>query len=309
MNSNVLRVFLLVLAAFVIAVGSFGAMAKKRAIKSKTVSNLAPDIVALVNTPLSSYDDCKALKSKMEMLANPYFKSSYNRKAKTAEQKTMAVMSRLDKYATDKLEVSSNFDMADAGYIHNMNHTYNTLAAYNKLLNKTKSSNAQKAVQDEVEAWLKVQSALQSYCANSSYLTNFGGSMAILGVAGSGWRLAEMRERDVNVFLKNGFGADKSSASMGNITSKAATMVIDMDKRANELIEMIEESERESNHGLFESVSEGIKDATNKLTIAMPQWMEARQRMLEYSKNPEDGIKATGILLDAISSLALYREE
>ena len=134
MNTKIFKFTAITLTVMLMAAAVFTTNAKKRTSKVKTVASIVQDIRNLENTPVTSRADCKTLKSKIEAVALPCFKKSMDKSAVTKVQKTKAVLSQLDEYAAQKLEVSSNFDMVDAGYIHKMSNSYFTFDSYDQML-------------------------------------------------------------------------------------------------------------------------------------------------------------------------------
>ena len=285
MKPNIIKLFTIVLIAALIAGYSVDINAKKRTAKTsaRPITALADNIRAIESTKVDSYNDCKEYKSNIEAQALPCFKKSYNPKAATTEQKVKAVLAQLDKYAENKLESGSTFEMADAGFIHKVIHDYNAITAHEQMLGKAPSPNSRKALEAEIDAWITLRNALQEYCDNGSYLEFFGGSMALLGVSGSRWSLAEMRDNDTKTLSKSGLNAT--------------------------LTESIPDDDKSYHQELFDEVSKGIGDATRQVATAMPKWIDARKSLLQFSKNPQADIKATKELLEAIKTLSISREE
>ncbi len=284
--------------------------AKKRTAKTsaRPITALADNIRAIESTKVDSYNDCKEYKSNIEAQALPCFKKAYNPKAVTTEQKVKAVLAQLGKYAENMLESGSTFEMADAGFIHKVIHDYNAITAHEQMLSKAPSPNARKALEEEIDAWIGLRNALQEYCDNGSYLEFFGGSMALLGVSGSRWSLAEMRDDDTKTLNKSGLNAKATQADMSGISTTASTMILDLSNNAKALIESIN-GDKSYHQELFDDVSNGINDATKQLATALPRWLEARKSLLRFSKNPKADIKATKDFLDAIKTLAISSEE
>lgn len=311
MKPNIINLFTIVLIAALIAGYSVDINAKKRTAKTsaRPITALADNIRAIESTKVDSYNDCKEYKSNIEAQALPCFKKSYNPKAATTEQKVKAVLAQLDKYAENKLESGSTFEMADAGYIHKVVHDYNAITAHEQMLGKAPSPNSRKALEAEIDAWITLRNALQEYCDNGSYLEFFGGSMALLGVSGSRWSLAEMRDNDTKTLSKSGLNAKATQVNMSDISTIASTMVIDLRNNANTLTESIPDDDKSYHQELFDEVSKGIGDATRQVATAMPKWIEARKSLLQFSKNPQADIKATKELLEAIKTLSISREE
>lgn len=310
MKLYTLKFLIIVMVAMLIAGTAVDVNAKKRTAKTsaRPITALADNIRAIESTKVDSYNDCKEYKSNIEAQALPCFKKSYNPKAVTTEQKVKAVLAQLGKYAENMLESGSTFEMADAGYVHKVIHDYNTLTCQEQMLGKAPSPNARKALEEEIDAWIGLRNALQEYCDNGSYLEFFGGSMALLGVSGSRWSLAEMRDNDTKALNKSGLNAKATQADMSGISTTASTMILDLSNNAKALIESIN-GDKSYHQELFDDVSNGINDATKQLATALPRWLEARKSLLRFSKNPKADIKATKDFLDAIKTLAISSEE
>lgn len=310
MKLYTLKFLIIVMVAMLIAGTAVDVNAKKRTAKTsaRPITALADNIRAIESTKVDSYNDCKEYKSIIEAEALPCFKKAYNPKATTTEQKVKAVLAQLDKYAENKLESGSTFEMADAGFIHKVIHDYNAITAHEQMLGKAPSPNARKALEEEIDAWIGLRNALQEYCDNGSYLEFFGGSMALLGVSGSRWSLAEMRDNDTKALNKSGLNAKATQADMSGISTTASTMIVDLSNNAKALIESIN-GDKSYHQELFDDVSNGINDATKQLATALPRWLEARKSLLRFSKNPKADIKATKDFLDAIKTLAISSEE
>lgn len=310
MKLYTLKFLIIVMVAMLIAGTAVDVNAKKRTAKTsaRPITALADNIRAIESTKVDSYNDCKEYKSNIEAQALPCFKKAYNPKATTTEQKVKAVLAQLGKYAEKKLESGSNFEMADAGFIHKVIHDYNAITAHEQMLGKAPSPNARKALEAEIDAWITLRNALQEYCDNGSYLEFFGGSMALLGVSGSRWSLAEMRDNDTKALNKSGLNAKATQADMSAVSATASTMIVDLSNNAKALIESIN-GDKSYHQELFDDVSNGINDATKQLATALPRWLEARKSLLRFSKNPKADIKATKDFLDAIKTLAISSEE
>ena len=310
MKLYTLKFLIIVMVAMLIAGTAVDVNAKKRTAKTsaRPITALADNIRAIESTKVDSYNDCKEYKSNIEAQALPCFKKSYNPKAVTTEQKVKAVLAQLGKYAENMLESGSTFEMADAGFIHKVIHDYNAITAHEQMLGKAPSPNARKALEEEIDAWIGLRNALQEYCDNGSYLEFFGGSMALLGVSGSRWSLAEMRDNDTKTLNKSGLNAKATQADMSGISTTASTMILDLSNNAKALIESIN-GDKSYHQELFDDVSNGINDATKQLATALPRWLEARKSLLRFSKNPKADIKATKDFLDAIKTLAISSEE
>ena len=283
----------------------FNAQAKRQAAgTAKSIETFAKSLRDMESKKVATVNEYKNLKAEIEKLAVPYFKSAYNKRAKTVEQKTLAVLAQADEYAEKKLESGATFEMMDAGYIHKMSHSYNTYVAYEQMLNAATSSGERKAITSEIEAWLKLENVLREYCEYSSYLQTFGGSMAYLGVSGSAWSLAELRDKDLNDLNKIGFKATESKLSMSDLNKSATSLVLDMNNDGKQLLESIDDDTKSSQQRLFDSVSKGITDAGKQLQVAFPKWIEARKCMLRYSKQPAKAVEATSALLNGIKKVA-----
>ena len=157
MNTKIIRLIAIATVTVLMVGTVFTASAKKRTSKVKSVTSIVQDIRNLENTPVTSRADCKTLKGKIEAVALPCFKKTMDKSAVTKAQKTKAVLSQLDEYAAQVLESSSNFDMADAGYIHKMSNSYFTFDTYDQMLNKASSSDERKAIESEIDAWVMLQ--------------------------------------------------------------------------------------------------------------------------------------------------------
>ncbi len=302
MNTKIIR-FIAIASVAVLIVGTvFDTNAKKRSNKVKPVKSIVQKIKNLETTPLSSYDDCKALKSKIETVAVPCFQKSMDKNAVTKAQKTKAVLSQLDEYAAQVLEQSSNFDMADAGYIHKMSNSYFTFDTYDQMLSKASSSDARKAIESEIDTWISLQNALQDYCSNASYLKSYGGSMALLGASGSGWTLSQIRYNDFGEMLRIGTKATSSKESLGDMDI-ATTIIQNMEKNAKKLMESVDDDFKTTQPEYYNNFSKGITDATKKVADAMPKWLVARNKMLQYTANPKEAAEATKSLLEDIKKL------
>jgi hypothetical protein len=304
MNTKIIRLIAIATVTVLMVGTVFTASAKKRTSKVNSVTSIVQDIRNLENTPVTSRADCKTLKGKIEAVALPCFKKTMDKSAVTKVQKTKAVLSQLDEYAAQVLESSSNFDMADAGYIHKMSNSYFTFDTYDQMLNKASSSDERKAIESEIDAWVMLQNALQDYCTNASYLESYGGSMALLGVAGSGWTLSQIRLNDSGELLRIGTKATASKQSLGNIDIDMATSIIqNIGKNANSLKESVDDDFKKSEPEYYNTFARGITDAVKKVTEAMPKWLEARNKMLQYTANPKEAVEATKSLLEDIKKL------
>ena len=302
MNTKIFKFTAITLTVMLMAAAVFTTNAKKRTSRVKTVASIVQDIRNLENTPVTSRADCKTLKSKIEAVALPCFKKSMDKSAVTKVQKTKAVLSQLDEYAAQKLEVSSNFDMVDAGYIHKMSNSYFTFDTYDQMLSKATSSAARKAIEGEIDAWVMLQNALQDYGSNASYLESYGGSMALLGAAGSAWTLSQIRHNDVGDLLRIGTTATASKQSLSNVDI-ATAIIQNMAARAKSLKESVDDDFKKSEPEYFDTFSKGITDAVKKATEAMPKWLEARNSLLQYMTNPKEADEATKTLLEDIKKL------
>jgi hypothetical protein len=302
MNTKIIRLIAIATVTILMVGTVFTASAKKRTSKVKSVASIVQNIRNLENTPVTSYADCKTLKGKIEAVALPCFKKTMDKSAVTKVQKTKAVLSQLDEYAAQVLESSSNFDMADAGYIHKMTNSYFTFDTYDQLLGKASSSDARKAIEGEIDTWIMLQNALQDYCSNASYLESYGGSMALLGVAGSGWTLSQIRYNDIGELLRIGTTAAASKQSIGNMDI-ATTIIQKIGKNANSLKESVDDDFKNTQPEYFDTFSKGITEAVKKVTEAMPKWLEARNKMLQYTANPKEAAEATKSLLEDINKL------
>ena len=302
MNTKIIRLVAVAIVAVLMVGTAFTASAKKRSKKVKPISSLVQQIRDLESTSVTSYADCKALMGKIEDLALPYYQRSMDKNAVTRVQKTKAVLSQLDEYAAQKLEVSSNFDMVDAGYIHKMSNSYFTFDTYDQMLSKATSNAARKAIEGEIDAWVMLQNALQDYCSNASYLESYGGSMALLGAAGSGWTLSQIRHNDVGDRLRIGTTATASKQSLSNVDI-ATAIIQNMAARAKSLKESVDDDFKKSEPEYFDTFSKGITDAVKKATEAMPKWLEARNSLLQYMTNPKEADEATKTLLEDIKKL------
>ncbi len=295
--------------ATILLVGAvFTISAKKRSGKVKPVASIAQDIRNLESTPVASYADCKVLKSKIETKALPCYQRSFDKSAVTNEQKTKAVMSRLDDYAEQKMGSTSTFDMADAGFIHKVCNSYFTIVDYDQMLSKAPSNKVRKAIEGEIDAWIILQNALQDYCSNASYLENYGGSMALLGVSGSGWTLSQIRFHDIKDLLRIGMRATASKLSMGNMDI-ATTIVQDLSKNAKTLKESVDDDFKQSQAEYYDTFSKGITDAVKKVAAALPKWLEARKNMLQYTANTEEAVQTTKSVLEQIKTLTSIEEK
>ena len=225
-----------------------------------------------------------------------------DKNAVTKAQKTKAVLSQLDEYAAQVLEQSSNFDMADAGYIHKMSNSYFTFDTYDQMLSKASSSDARKAIESEIDTWISLQNALQDYCSNASYLESYGGSMALLGASGSGWTLSQIRYNDFGELLRIGTKASASKQSLGDMDI-ATTIIQNMEKNAKKLMESVDDDFKTTQPEYYNNFSKGITDATKKMADAMPKWLVARNKMLQYTANPKEAAEATKSLLEDIKKL------
>ena len=303
MNTKIFR-FIAIATVAVLMVGTvFNANAKKRrSNKVKPVKSIVQKITKLETADITSYDDCKALKDKIEALALPCFQRSMDKNAVTKVQKTKAVLSQLDEYAAQVLESSSNFDMVDAGYIHKMSNSYFTFDTYDQMLSKASSGDARKAIESEIDAWILLQNALQDYCSNASYLENYGGSMALLGASGSGWTLSQIRYNDIGELLRIGTKATASKQSLGNMDI-ATTIIQNMEKNSKKLKESVDEDFKSSQPDYYNTFSKGITDATKKVADTLPKWLVARSKMLQYTANPKEAAEATKSLLEDINKL------
>ena len=302
MNTKIIR-FIAIAAVAVLMVGTaFNANAKKRGNKIKPVKSIVQKIKNLEATSITSYDDCKALKSKIEAVALPCFQRSMDKNAVTKVQKTKAVLSQLDEYAAQVLEQSSNFDMVDAGYIHKMSNSYFTFDIYDQMISKASSSDARKAIESEINTWTMLQNALQDYCYSASYLINYGGSMSLLGASGSGWTLSQIRFNDMGELLRIGTKAKASKQSLGNMDI-ATAIIQNIGKNANSLKEAVDDDFKKSEPDYYNNFSKGITDATRSVVDAMPKWLEARNKMLQYTANPKEAAEATKSLLEDIKKL------
>lgn len=301
MNTKIIRLVAVAIVAVLMVGTAFTASAKKRSKKVKPISSLVQQIRDLESTSVTSYADCKALMGKIEDLALPYYQRSMDKNAVTRVQKTKAVLSQLDEYAAQKLEVSCNFDMVDAGYVHKMSNSYFTYDKYGQMLSKV-SSDARNAIEGEINAWILLQNALQDYCSNASYLENYGGSMSLLGASGSAWTLAQIRNNDFGELLRIGTKAAASKQSMGNIEI-ATTIIQNIGNNANSLKELIDDSFKKSEPEYYNTFAKGITDASKKVAEALPKWLEARNKMLQYSANPKEAVDATKTLLEDIKKL------
>ena len=297
-----LKLTTLLLAITIIASLSVNASAKKRSSKVKSVASIVQKIKNLESTPVTSYADCKALKSKIETVALPCYQKTMDKSAVTRVQKTKAVLSQLDEYAAQYMESSSNFDMADAGYIHKMCNSYFTFDTYDQLLSKNSSSAARNAIEGEINAWVMLQNALQEYCTNASYLENYGGSMALLGVAGSGWTLSQIRHNDVGELLRIGTKATASKHSLSKI-DLATTIIENIARNSKTLKESVDDEFKKSQPEYYDTFSKGITSAVKKVAEAMPKWIEARNNLMQYMANPKEADEATKTLLEDIKKL------
>ena len=297
MNTKFFKFTAITLTVMLMAAAVFTTNAKKRTSRVKTVASIVQDIRNLESTPVTSRADCKVLKGKIETVALPCFKKSMDKSAVTKVQKTKAVLSQLDEYAAQKLEVSSNFDMVDAGYIHKMSNSYFTFDTYDQMLSKATSSAARKAIEGEIDAWVMLQNALQDYCSNASYLESYGGSMALLGAAGSAWT-----HNDVGDLLRIGTTATASKQSLSNVDI-ATAIIQNMAARAKSLKESVDDDFKKSEPEYFDTFSKGITDAVKKATESMPKWLEARNGLLQYMANPKEADEATKTLLEDIKKL------
>ena len=302
MNIKIFKLSAIVLTIMLVAGTVIDANAKRRPSKVKPVASIVQDIRNLESTPVMSYADCKTLKSKIEAVALPCFKKSMDRKAVTKVQKTKAVLSQLDEYAAQKLEAMSNLDMADAGYIHKMNNSYFTFDFYDQMLSKASSTDVRKAIEGEIDAWVLLQNALQDYCSNASYLESYGGSMAILGVAGSGWTLSQIRHSDVGELSRIGTKATASKQSLSCI-DVTTSIIQNMAVNAKTLKDGVDDDFKKSQPEYYDTFSNGINDAMKKVADAMPKWLEARNTLLQYMANPKEADEATKTLLEDINKL------
>ena len=302
MNTKIFKFTAITLTVMLMAAAVFTTNAKKRTSKVKTVASIVQDIRNLENTPVTSRADCKTLKSKIEAVALPCFKKSMDKSAVTKVQKTKAVLSQLDEYAAQKLEVSSNFDMVDAGYIHKMSNSYFTFDTYDQMLSKATSNAARKAIEDEIDAWVMLQNALQDYCSNASYLESYGGSMALLGAAGSGWTLSQIRHNDVGELLRIGTKATASKHSLSKI-DLATTIIENIARNSKTLKESVDDEFKKSQPEYYDTFSKGITSAVKKVAEAMPKWIEARNNLMQYMANPKEADEATKTLLEDIKKL------
>lgn len=279
-----------------------------RSSSGKSITKLAQSIRELDVTEINSLNDCKQFKQQVEKLALPCFKASYDKKATTTEAKTRAVMNQVVKQVTPGLESGSTMDMVDAGIIHRAAHNYNAFAAQEEMLNSAPAG-AKDAINNEIDAWLKLQKELLKYCVNASSLEFFGGSMAILGASGSAWNIAEMRDVDTQQLASMGFNASESAASMQDVSDKATSLVIKMAQNAQRLKESITDDDKKYFPELYDSASQGIDQAMQQVTILFPQWIKARQQLIKHAKQPASAIKSTQQVLNTIESLTSFNEE
>ena len=303
MNTKFFRFFPIVLATILIVGAVFNTNAKKRSTKAKSVASIVQDISNLESFSVTSYDDCKILKGKIESLAIPCFKRSMDKSAVTKVQKTKAVLSQLDEYAAQNLESASNVEMASSGYIHKMSNSYFTFDTYDQMLSSAPSSKVRDAIKGEIDAWILLQNALQDYCTNASYLTSCGGSMALLGASGSGWTLSQIRNNDIGELSRIGMKAASSKLSMGNMDI-ATEIIQEMAKNAKGMKEAVDDDFKKSQPDYYNTFSNGISDAVKKVTEVLPKWLEARKNMLQYSANPKEAVDATKSFLEDIKKIS-----
>ena len=310
MKNIAIKTILVVMAAVIVGGLAFNVQAKRRTAASvKPVKELVPDITRKVSEKVLSYDECIKYKQAIEKQVLPYFKKSFDRNAKTAQQKTVAVLAKLDKYAEDELEAGSNFEMADAGYVHDIVYRYNTFASYCEQVDKAPSAQARDAIKSEVTAWLQLENDLRHYCENAAQVRCLGGSMAILEVAGSGWSIAEIRSKDFNSLLKAGFNSTPATVKMGETGQVATQLVIELNNEANDLSQLLTEDDLRDNAEFYKQLCSGVTAAATGMTVSLPKWIEARYKLLQYSKNSDAGVAATAALLAAIKKTAICNEE
>ena len=128
--------------------------------------------------------------------------------------------------------------------------------------------------------------------------------MALLGVAGSGWTLSQIRLNDSGELLRIGTKATASKQSLGNIDIDMATSIIqNIGNNANSLKESVDDDFKKSEPEYYNTFARGITDAVKKVTEAMPKWLEARNKMLQYTANPKEAVEATKSLLEDIKKL------
>ena len=95
-----------------------------------------------------------------------------------------------------------------------------------------------------------------------------------------------------------------SKQSLGNIDIDMATSIIqNIGKNANSLKESVDDDFKKSEPEYYNTFARGITDAVKKVTEAMPKWLEARNKMLQYTANPKEAVEATKSLLEDIKKL------
>jgi hypothetical protein len=311
MKMKLLRPVALLLIAVVIAGTATSVDAKKRAQRRNTTKPISQLVQELRNLDLIEITDiakCRQLKQQVEKLALPYFKTAYGKNATTTEAKTTAVLAQVVKHAKVNLEGCSTMDMVDAGYIHRINHNYNSFVNQEHMLANAPAG-ARNAITGEWEAWQKLQKALLEYCVNASALEFFGGSMAILGASGSAWNIAEMRDNDAKALDAMGFSGTEGKIDMKAVGESAAALVTKMAAYGERRKESILDEDKQYHPELYQNAAQGIDQAMRQVTVLLPQWLEARKALLEHAKRPAAGITATSKLLETIDRLVSSSED
>ena len=269
----------------------------------KDISVLCDALLGIESKNPTTIDEMKTFVSQVETMAEPYFQGK--KKSVSKREKTFQVLDDVAQYVNDIKMNGATFDMRDGGLLLALIYHYKTAL---HILTQSEQCGplAAAAVKNEAEAWLKLEKTLCDYYASSSYILNEGGSISHLVSSGCAWSLAEARYNETEKMLKSGLGSSNTNViTKDKIEAKSKSVVAELKGIADRAIHSCSDDFKEGVY--FGNVSNGLNEAVANLNDDMKAWIDARIKLLSYSKDLNDqvfGTTQTMSLFEKITGLA-----
>ena len=266
----------------------------------KDISVLADALLEIESKNPTTIDEMKTFVSQVETMAEPYFQGK--KKSVSKSEKTLRVLDEVAKYADEVKQNGSTFDMVESGRLHTLIYHYKTSLNIGKMCEKA-DQKLVTAVNDEAEAWLKLENTLNNYYACSAYIFNEGASMSHIEASGKAWSLAELRYNDTEKILNEGLVPEAWNVAVKEELKKGSNNVVYELRKA--AINLIGGRSGDFNDNKYLSeVTKDLNETCNTLDADMQSWIKARTALVAHSKDRMNGAMQTMSLFVQMKKIA-----